>query len=83
MSKGLELFEGLRYEYLITIKDEYLDTIEKELKALEIIRKKIVLIDVFIESKSANDYNEFVSKSKERHLTKKEYDLLKEVLLND
>ena len=55
--------------------------IDKKLEALEIIKKKIVLIDVFIESESANDYNEFVSKSKERHLTQEEYELLKEVLL--
>lgn len=57
-----------------------LETIEKELRALDIIKNKIVLVDVFIESEDVNDYNEFVSKSKDRHLTQEEYDLLKEVL---
>lgn len=54
---------------------------QKKLKALEIIKRKIVLIDVFVESENVNDYNEFVSKSKDRHLTQKEYYLLKEALL--
>ena len=89
MSKGLEALErlttfcGIYTEEQAQMVCKDIDTIEKLLKSLEIIKKIIVLIDVFIESKSANDYNEFVSKSKERHLTKKEYDLLKEVLLND
>lgn len=55
--------------------------IEKELKALEIIKNKVVLIDVLVDSENANDYNEFVSKSKDRHLTQEDYDLLKKVLL--
>ena len=53
----------------------------REHQALEIIRNKVVLIDVFLESEDVNDYNEFYAKSKDRHLTQEEYDLLKEVLL--
>lgn len=53
----------------------------KNQKALEIIKRKVVLIDVLVDSENANDYNEFVSKSKDRHLTQEEYDLLKKVLL--
>lgn len=57
-----------------------LELIEQALKALEIIKNKVVLIDVIIESEDANDYNDFVSISKDRHLTEEEYALLKEKL---
>ena len=56
------------------------NSIEKALKALDIIKNKIVLIDVIVDSENVNDYNDFVSKSKDRHLTQEEYDLLREVL---
>ena len=102
MSKGLEALKELKYfnaccrcQYYIdkqcTNKDEccYM-SIEKELKALEIIKNKSV--DVFwfqITAKErkkkgypygADRYNEHKA-FKAQQLTQKEYDLLKEVLL--
>lgn len=61
---------------IINIQEDY-----RKARALEIIKRKVVLVDVLVESENANDYNEFVSKSIDRHLTQGEYDLLKEVLL--
>lgn len=61
---------------IVNIQEDY-----RKARALEIIKRKVVLVDVLVESESANDYNEFVSKSEDRHLTQGEYDLLKEVLL--
>lgn len=63
---------------IINIQEDY-----RKARALEIIKRKVVLVDVLVESENANDYNEFVSKSIDRHLTQGEYDLLKEVLLWD
>ena len=54
--------------------------IEKELKALEIIKMKNVDIPMVKNCNSVNDYNEWHSQYKEMHLTKEEYDLLKEIL---
>lgn len=56
------------------------DTIEKELKILEIIKEKVVLMDVLLVSEDANDYNDFYAKSTDKHLTEEEFRLLKEVL---
>ena len=53
--------------------------IEKELKALEIIRTKHVDIHWLISSKNRSRYNLGVGEREE--LKKKEYDLLKEVML--
>ena len=55
-----------------------LETIEKELKALEIIKEKRVDIGWLIRSKNCSKYNLGVGRS--QALKKKEYDLLKEVL---
>ena len=52
---------------------------ENKLKALEIIKDKIVLIDVLFDTDTLEDYNDF--KSKQEQLTQEEYDLLKEILL--
>ena len=56
-----------------------IELIEKELKALEIIKKKQVQINRLNRSHSAKQYNLYLPK--EMHLTQEEYDLLKEVLL--
>ena len=63
---------------IVNIQEDY-----RKARALEIIKRKVVLVDVLVESENANDYNEFVSKSIDRHLTQGEYDLLKKVLLWD
>lgn len=75
--KGLDAFNRLLGSK--GCSNEELDIIEKELKALEIIRTKHVDISWFITSKNRSTYNLGVGGIHE--LKKKEYDLLKEVLL--
>ena len=53
---------------------------QKKLKALEIIKKKSVDVQLLKDSKNLNDYNWCVH-TKDRALTEEERDLLKEVLL--
>ena len=60
--------------------DESPEHLEKIKKALEIIKNKWVNIEVLIQSKTLDDYNTTLCV---HDLTKKEYDLLKEVLTND
>ena len=83
IEKELKDYEELkeRIGFDPTVFKQDFETLMKEHKALEIIRNKVVLIDVFLESEDVNDYNEFYANSKDRHLTQEEYDLLKEVLL--
>lgn len=52
--------------------------VEKELKALEIIKKKTVDIWLIQNKKTLKQYNSMVDES--RQLTEEEFDLLKEVL---
>lgn len=47
----------------------------KKLQALQIIKEKVVLIDVLFESETLQDYNDF--KKKKEQLTQEEFDLLK------
>ena len=74
--------KGDSYSKKITISD-YCDIIEKPLKALEIIKEKKVdiqlLFDLFEDNR--NDYRDYNESNECRWLKKKEYDLLKEVLL--
>ena len=95
MSKGLEALESLRervntndYGFGFADYDPQAgaecDVIEKELKALEIIRKKFVNLTVFrmtsfMKKEGVDCYNVHFS-SEEMHLTSEEFDLLKEVL---
>ena len=60
------------------------ETIQKSLKALEIIKKKKVNVWTLLETKTYAEYNfkEIVVKPK-RKLTQEEYELLKEVLKDD
>lgn len=93
MSKGLEALEELkkdltpmnfsRIEKLDRYKviEKALKDKEKELKALEIIKKKKVNVGDFVRCKSVEDYNEYCCYGKEETLTQEEYDLLKEELL--
>jgi len=86
MNKGLEALkeikEMLDAPYTSGVIKQGLNVIEKELKALEIIKEKKVMINALIRI-SFNEYNDYLDRfylSKER-LTKEEYDLLKKVLL--
>lgn len=63
-------------EYLA--RSEECRTIEKSLKALEIIKKKTVDIWLIQNKKTLKQYNSMVDES--RQLTQEEFDLLKEVL---
>ena len=91
MSKGLEALDNLmfdldyhrrresQYYYPKEEREEYCGTIEKELKALEIVKKKsiwpiFILVDVGLEY-----YND----NYDVKLTQDEYDLLKGVLCED
>ena len=60
--------------------DKDFDIIEKELKALEIIKEKKVNCYLLINSENLKDYNECVDDTTEKRLTQEEYDLLKEEL---
>ena len=86
MSKGLEALKDIKqlattieFDYKkdkVFVKEE-LDIIEKELKALEIIKNKKV--DVSFLELGLEQYN--TNLRKKHQLTQEEYDLLKEVLL--
>lgn len=87
MSKGLEALEYLkenkRRHWLDNDNSsECLDIVEKELKALEIIKEKEVTILHFktcVEWRGLTMYN--LNKDRYRELTEEEWELLKEVLL--
>lgn len=91
MTKGLEVWylvkKYLEKEHHKIFKEDIplksiegmpLDIIEKELKALEIIKSKELNV-FFIKRYTREDFN-FMCRYEQR-LTKEEYDLLKEVLL--
>ena len=88
MSKGLE--ELVKRDYLDDEGKQIYDNIEKGLKALEIIKAKPRLDLVYI--RDTEDYNDYVmtlniasygleNEDDLIYATKKEYNLLKEVLL--
>ena len=84
---GLEILEEIKDE-LYNFKDisEYsknqFSTIEKELRALEIMKKKKVNVVIVLYSKNLEEYNSTVGfYFSKNQLTQDEYDLLKEVLL--
>lgn len=62
------------------IKWTEIEIIEKSLKALEIIKEKLVNLFIVAHTDSKEAYNDMVSEHW-RELTQEEYDLLKEVLL--
>lgn len=88
MIKGLEALEHLyaklscksSIEEINENLQEY-DIIEKELKALKIIRDKFVNVTIFMGCDSLEEYNKHPLTMRKGILTKEEYDLLKEVLL--
>lgn len=84
MSKSLEALDILinsleAYDYTakVSYEGEYL-AIKKELKALEIIKNKLVRVRTLIHSPNLDVYNALLEKRLQ--LTQEEYDLLKEVL---
>ena len=88
MSKGLEALKYFSSEIKCWYPDivEYKKTIEKELKALEIIKKKEVNVNTLINRiigaiEPLEFYNEKVSENLK--LTQEEFDLLKEVVRNE
>ena len=77
MSKGLEALLDL-LNGIHKIQNYYV--ISKELKALEIIKKKLVNLFHLAYTDTKEAYNDLVSEHY-RELTQEEYDFLKEVLL--
>ena len=80
MSKGLEALQEIKSKPFSweKLKDN-LDIIEKELKALEIIKKKLVNLFNVVYTDTKEAYNDLVSEHY-RELSQDEYDLLKEEL---
>lgn len=84
MSKGLEALEKIKNNLRLFGFDEdtdnfkLLNIIEKELKALEIIKNKQVVIPRLLCWRGLSDYN--FPLLPEYWLEQEEYDLLKEVL---
>ena len=93
MSKGLDALNiignyqvcinyGLdEYEAIKNVIPNSFDTIQKELKVLEIIKEKRVNAFALSMSKTLESYNNLLYVYPERQLTQEEYELLKEVLL--
>lgn len=94
MSKGLAILEDLKNAFTghcrelkcetnyIQVCEHKFSKIEKELKALEIIKEKEVNVYDFKEYESKYEYNKH-TKEEFQELTQEEYDLLKEVLSNE
>lgn len=81
--KRLEEIDKLpKTEFYTASKIELNNESDKKLKALEIIQKKRVNVDMLMEVKDTNIYNGFACNSGEyRKLTQEEFSFLKEVLL--
>lgn len=83
MNKGLEELKKIEYKWqygVFTFIPNF-EIIEKELKALEIIKEKQANVSALLELDNLQQYNDYcdiVSGCKK--LTQEEYDLLKEVL---
>ena len=79
MSRGLEALKEMRKYGAVMIPN--CEIIEKELKALEIIKNKKVDVLSLLCGCNFDDYNR--PQEEKGKLTKEEYDLLKEVLNNN
>lgn len=85
MSKGLEALKLLESKFRTSSWAKEIDftmatfEIEKELKALEIIKNKRVDVS-WLFSNEVNDYKDYNVWSGTENITQEEYDLLKEVL---
>ena len=90
-NKGLDLIARQQPEFIdgyptgniyIGVTKEELTELEKELKALEIIKEKRVNAAILINSESLEEYNSTVGfYFLKNQLTQEEYDLLREVVL--
>lgn len=77
MSKGLEALKNFREHYIFELdEEESLNIIEKELKALEIIKEHIKLGNYKYNSEETYGLTEYTF-----FISKEEYDLLNEVLV--
>lgn len=91
MSKGLEALDGLRFDVSMSQDINYIeankecDIIEKELKALEIIKNLIKFGDDLISILDFDTYEEYCKHSCDYNyeLTEEEFNLLKEVFCNE
>ena len=84
MSKGLKALEKLANYKCSSMSEkiECKEIIEKELKALEIIKEKRVDVELLMKTESAKDYNKYSKNVNQSHnLGQRQYDFLKEVLL--
>ena len=87
MSKGLEALRRICLQLVAHDEtqhkefDEYVNAIEKELKALEIIKNKNVDIRGIKGTKNVHEYNVKFPTTLNEFLEEQEYDLLKKVLL--
>lgn len=91
--KGLEALERIRYTfpflptvYTYDVVKEWGEIIEKELKALEIIKEKNVDIWILKSCLTLEQYNYSITKMDNCNvfnLVQEEFDLLKEVLCNE
>lgn len=80
MSKGLEALNNLIINWGLQKNPQWEETIEKEIKALEIIKEKGIILQFIKETYSVEQYNAGVEGTLVKKLTQEEYDLLKEVL---
>lgn len=86
MNKGLEALKRIRQETAPNTynkdfdKEKCCEIIEKELKALDIIRNELP-VNVFIIRNSV-DYDHYIEFSDD-NLSKEQYELLKEVLIDE
>ena len=89
MSKGLEALKEYKSQQLgvNVYADDYLEIIEKELKALEIINKKNVQITLLKNTNDFETYNRMLGATfykrdiKKMSLTEEEHTCVKDVLL--
>lgn len=88
MSEGLEALENLKHTQienpkgcliLWDIAEEKINTIEKELEALEIIQKRRVDISWFYYSDDVDSYNSIMEDSR-MYLNQEEYAAVRDVL---
>ena len=83
MSKGLEALEMMGMTVDVMCSTEYVEAkkvVERELKALEIIKKKQVNVWAFNMCNSVGAYNASRPNDMAKPLTQEEFDFLKEAL---
>ena len=82
MSKGLEALENIKhYDTRVGLHEKDYELIEKELKALEIIKERDVDVGWLKRAGNLYHYNMGMGIKSYGALIQEEYDLLKEVLL--